>query len=516
MSSALIGRRAELAGCAPASIVALGGFGHLVIVEGESGIGKTRLAQEALDHARRRRASVLRGRCYDHLDLPYLPLRDSLFVAIADAAASPGGPRGARAGASRRREPLDRHDAPEVIERERTRTLLAVTGLVLGYARTTPTVVFVDDVDWADVATIDLLRHLMFRLDDEQVPLLVLATSRADPIRPRRRGRGPPPQSEPRTAVVHLNPLTTLEATELAARAASPACRIDRARDLATASGGNPLLVEALVRDERSSPALLGRGVHAPDDGGDRRDAGRRCRSPTVAASCSPPRYSVPTPNAAASSRRATRASPPSSRRSTRACWSRTARTLAFSHPIYAHTRTRPRRRRPAASCTATPPPSCTRIVRSRTTSSPGTRSSTTTRSSACGRRGQRRAGPRRVDEAARYYEAALTRSQAPAELAELHRRAGLSRRGNLQLAQAVTHFEAALHLLGPDADAATRAELHLWRIRCAHRHPRDARRWWPTASRSRSWSTSSRPTTPSWRPRHWWSCRSRTGSSGA
>ena len=70
-------------------------------------------------------------------------------------------------------------------------------------------------------------------------------------------------------------------------------------------------------------------------------------------------------------------------------------------------------------------------------------------------------------DEAARDYEAALTRPQAPAELAELHRRAGLSRRGNLQLAQAVAHFEAALHLLGPDADAATRAELHLWRIRC-------------------------------------------------
>ena len=70
-------------------------------------------------------------------------------------------------------------------------------------------------------------------------------------------------------------------------------------------------------------------------------------------------------------------------------------------------------------------------------------------------------------DEAARYFEAALTRPQAPGEQAELHRRAGLSRRGNLQLAPAVVHFEQALHLLGPDADAAARAELHVWRIRC-------------------------------------------------
>ena len=255
VSSALIGRRAELSWLRARVDVALGGFGHLVIVEGESGIGKTRLAQEALDHARRRRASVLRGRCYDHLDLPYLPLRDSLFVAIADAAASPADRDVLERVRADALEPSTT-DAPEVIERERTRTLLALTNLVLGYARTTPTVVFVDDVDWADAATIDLLRHLMFRLDDEHVPLLVLATSRADPTARAAEGVARL-RSEPRTAVVHLNPLTRLEATELA-RERQPGCPIDRARNLATASGGNPLLVEALVRDEGSSPGLLG------------------------------------------------------------------------------------------------------------------------------------------------------------------------------------------------------------------------------------------------------------------
>ena len=299
MSSALIGRRAELSWLRARVDVALGGFGHLVIVEGESGIGKTRLAQEALDHARRRRASVLRGRCYDHLDLPYLPLRDSLFVAIADAAASPADREVLERVRADALEPSTT-DAPEVIERERTRTLLAVTSLVLGYARTTPTVVFVDDVDWADVATIDLLRHLMFRLDDEHVPLLVLATSRADPTA--RAGEGVARlRSEPRTAVVHLNPLTRLEATELAARAAArvshrPGARPgDREwREPVAGRGAGPR--RALVA------RAAGRGVHAPDDGGGRRDAGRRCRSPRRA-SRSPPRCSGPTPNAPPSSR---------------------------------------------------------------------------------------------------------------------------------------------------------------------------------------------------------------------
>src|SRR4051812_1060552 len=257
MASALIGRRAELAWLRARVDLALGGFPHLVFVEGEAGIGKTRLAQEALEHARRRRAAVLRGRCYDNLDLPYLPLRDSLFVVMADALGAQGRDTDlavverARADAT-----LDGATAPDAIQRERTRELLALTDLVLGHVRTTPTVLFVDDIDWADAATVDLLRHLLFRLDDEQVPLLVLATTRADPSTRAADGIARL-RSEPRTAVVHLNPLTPLEATELA-REREPGAPIDRARDLASASGGNPLLVEALARDRRAKPSLLG------------------------------------------------------------------------------------------------------------------------------------------------------------------------------------------------------------------------------------------------------------------
>ncbi len=263
MASALIGRRAELAWLRARVDLALGGFPHLVFVEGESGIGKTRLAQEALEHARRRRAAVLRGRCYDHLDLPYLPLRDSLFGAMAESLRERGRTddlavvERARADAM-----LDGAGtaAPDTIQRERTRELFALTDLVLDHVRTTPTVLFIDDIDWADAATVDLLRHLLFRLDDEQVPLLVLATSRADPSARAADGIARL-RSEPRTAVVHLNPLTPLEATELA-REREPGAPIERARDLASASGGNPLLVEALARDRRAKPTLLGARRH--------------------------------------------------------------------------------------------------------------------------------------------------------------------------------------------------------------------------------------------------------------
>ncbi|HMD46904.1 MAG TPA: ATP-binding protein, partial [Acidimicrobiales bacterium] len=82
-AGALIGRRSELSWLRSRFALAREGFPHLVIIEGEPGIGKTRLANEALAEERVRGTGVLRGRCYEHLDLAYLPLRESLFAALA-------------------------------------------------------------------------------------------------------------------------------------------------------------------------------------------------------------------------------------------------------------------------------------------------------------------------------------------------------------------------------------------------------------------------------------------------
>src|SRR6476646_1194953 len=131
MASALIGRRAELAWLRARVDLALGGFPHLVLVEGESGIGKTRLAQEALEHARRRKAAVLRGRCYDHLDFSYLPLRDSLFTAVEASLRARAGRDADVALVERARADADLDPAtaasPEAIQRERTRQLFTLT-----------------------------------------------------------------------------------------------------------------------------------------------------------------------------------------------------------------------------------------------------------------------------------------------------------------------------------------------------------------------------------------------------
>src|SRR4029450_668344 len=49
-----------------------------VLVAGEAGIGKTRLAAQLATLAERDGAVVLAGRCDQHLGVPYLPLREAV------------------------------------------------------------------------------------------------------------------------------------------------------------------------------------------------------------------------------------------------------------------------------------------------------------------------------------------------------------------------------------------------------------------------------------------------------
>jgi class 3 adenylate cyclase len=480
-AGALIGRRVELSWLRARVDLALGGFPHLVIIEGEPGIGKTRLAHEALAHARRRDATVLRGRCYDHLDFSYLPFRDSLFAALAQHLAGRPGrdtdvallgqllARGDPEGAA--------GDTADGIEHERTRQLLALTELVLEYARDTPSVLFVDDIDWADTASVDLLRHLLFRLDDVHVPLLVLATSRADPTARASDGVARL-RNEPRTAVVQLHVLSELEAVELA-RELRPGTGVDRARELAVASGGNPLLLDALGRERGGNSHAPGGSVttarHPMTAAVESALAGLGASATAIVVATT-----VLTPDGTKTLVGAL-AGLPAAQVDDAVHEAVAAGVLvdhgtsvAFAHPVYEHTayeRAAPATRRAlhahaAALLCERDDPASARAIAHHLVAGDAI-------SDADAQHRVRAAADQALavgswNEAARGYEAVLTAPHRPDDPAELHKLAGLSRRGNLQMTPAVAHFQAALVLAGDDADPATRAELHLWRIRCA------------------------------------------------
>src|SRR5829696_5212700 len=159
------GRDAEYASLVERLRETVTGQGGAVAVEGEAGVGKTRLVEEFLGHAKAKGARVLSGRCYEReLGPPLEPVTDALgqtaetgdvVSALSDhREADPGGEWGANPyGVARIYQALTEE---LVREAERGQALI----------------LFLDDVQWADPATLDFIPYLARRIQDRRVLLV--------------------------------------------------------------------------------------------------------------------------------------------------------------------------------------------------------------------------------------------------------------------------------------------------------------------------------------------------------
>jgi class 3 adenylate cyclase len=481
----LVGRRLELSWLRTRLDQTRRGFPHLVLVAGETGIGKSRIAQELMADARRAGMTVLRGRCYERFDLAYLPLREMVFSTLTEAIAQQPGrdperellQRIAALGDTDRAQPSDAD------ERERTRQLLTLTRLLIDFARTTPTVVFIDDIDWADDATIGLLRHLLFRFEDERVPLLLLATSRQD-AQARAADGVTALQREPRCATIGLHPLSELEATELAHELGA-GLSVAEARALAIAGGGNPLLIHALATTP--NPASWSSLTDAAPPGQPiiaAVDARLAALQPSASAVAQAAAFLVPhctRPLLAA----VTGFDEPVLEQAIRdaardGVLAEDGKSLVFTHPVYPHAayektppvmRRRMHRRIADALLTSGPAGESVplgtiahHLVRAADEADPERVAEFARRA------GDEAAGLAAWSEAARCYEAALDvmdEAAEPVTAAGLHRQAALCHRCDLELGSAIRHLNRAIELCAPFGDQAAVAELYIWRTRC-------------------------------------------------
>jgi DNA-binding SARP family transcriptional activator/tetratricopeptide (TPR) repeat protein len=181
-----VGRGPELARLGAAWAGVLAGQRRLVLVTGEAGIGKSRLAAELAEHAERDGATVLLGRCDRQAGVAYLPLRAALGPYLAACPAERlrelVGPLG---GELVRLWPelatrLPGLPAPTRSGPEEERYLLseAVTGLLHAVASAGPALLLIDDLHEADEQSLALLRHLA--TTTRPAGLLVLLTARDD------------------------------------------------------------------------------------------------------------------------------------------------------------------------------------------------------------------------------------------------------------------------------------------------------------------------------------------------
>ena len=176
----------------------IGRGGRLVVLEGEAGIGKTRLAEEFVAHALLGGAAVVTTQCYaGETNLAYGPFVEGLTAVLGREGAGrlDGLPAGSLGEAARllpelagllpgspTLPPLDTPGALSRFYEGVIRALLAVL------AGPPPGVLSLDDLHWADEASLDLLTYLVRRLDDK--PLLVLVTWRPEEVPEGHRLRG--------------------------------------------------------------------------------------------------------------------------------------------------------------------------------------------------------------------------------------------------------------------------------------------------------------------------------------
>ena len=185
-SSTHVGRDAQLTQMMLAYGRVKEGRGAMVAVTGEAGIGKTSVLEDFLTEltSRGERAAIGRGRCSQRLagDEPYLPILEALESLLRPHTGQSLAPLMKTvaptwynlvsiesSSASQERESLPAAASQERMKRE-------FGALCKEISRRQPLVLFIDDMHWADVSTVDILNYLAGRF--EQTRVLVLGSYR--------------------------------------------------------------------------------------------------------------------------------------------------------------------------------------------------------------------------------------------------------------------------------------------------------------------------------------------------
>ncbi|HSB09554.1 MAG TPA: protein kinase [Blastocatellia bacterium] len=183
-----VGRDAERSRLREAFDLSAAGRGSMICLAGEPGIGKTTVVEDFLAELRTRgmRLNIARGRCSERMAgteayLPFLEALEGLLrgegsalAARLMAALAPTwyvqvAPQMSQSTAGRLNDEM-----LSATQQQMKRQLVALLGEL---SRQHPLVLFFDDLQWADLSTVDLLAYLATRL--EEMRLLILITYRS-------------------------------------------------------------------------------------------------------------------------------------------------------------------------------------------------------------------------------------------------------------------------------------------------------------------------------------------------
>lgn len=256
----VVGRAQERDALRSALSRAASGAPVLVLVHGEPGIGKTWLVQEAASRAGAEGAHVLSGQClrFGADVTSYLPFTQALGRWLRSAEGDlPEGwnPRGGVEGL-----------VPSLVSPSRDRAPVEISRVLDVLQADRPTVLVVDDLQWADPSSLDVLTYVMAGFTSRQ-RLAVLTTFRDTDLGEGHRLHGWLADADRMAGVTRLElgrmDLWGIEEM-LVARGDDPR----GAAEILSRSGGNPYLADLLLRhmshaSSKQAPSHLGEALLA-------------------------------------------------------------------------------------------------------------------------------------------------------------------------------------------------------------------------------------------------------------
>jgi DNA-binding CsgD family transcriptional regulator/tetratricopeptide (TPR) repeat protein len=286
MAPVIVGRDVELGRIDDAFTQAGAGRPQLVLVFGEAGIGKTWLAREAIARARIAGGYVLAGSCLDIGGgaLPYVPVaealrglartvapddldrllgpaRDDLAAIVPELAQLTGaGPRsGSGAAAAGTAATVESRPSGVASETNQARLFERFIGFLGRLGEDAPMLAVVDDVQWIDRASRDLLTFLVRNVTTER--MVAILTCRMDDL-----PRGHPILAwlaelgrAPGGVRIDLGRLDQAAVGQMREAFTGRPSRADETARLWRRSEGNPLFVGELLDSERSGGPDPGR-----------------------------------------------------------------------------------------------------------------------------------------------------------------------------------------------------------------------------------------------------------------
>jgi DNA-binding SARP family transcriptional activator/predicted ATPase len=250
--SPMVGRRKEWETLVECWRGTTRGGARLVLIEGEPGIGKSRLAEELYEWCSHQEGGVARARCYSAYGrLAYAPIAGWLRSEPLSAACSQLAPTQLAELARVLPEILSQHPSIQrphpLTESWERRHFYAALNAAFGKARG-PLLLLIDDLQWCDPDSFEWLHSLL--RSDSTSRILVVGT-----VRPEETGRTHPLagllsdlRQTGQVVELPLSPLTAEETAALAAQVANRPLDTADSSALYRATKGNPLFVVESVR----------------------------------------------------------------------------------------------------------------------------------------------------------------------------------------------------------------------------------------------------------------------------